>query len=421
VGLLTAAMETPPVFADVSDTPMFRQRAAELQHSVETLKEGCGKLAKEAVKYCEELEGSAKVNEGFSRALVAFCSAGNEDQGELIGQNEFSKFSLVFSELADLTRALQGEMVDVLVEPLRNEWVGQLCTDVCEEKKHLDKKTTAYDLAKTKYLGLRRVTKKDVVKRTEEELSRAKGEADEARYCVARKLTEVELRKSHEFLGMMANCMESQLQFFEKGYTLLKEMEPLIWTSKEMVSNRQKKMTASTELLERRIAAHQEQERNRAEVVADSVEMSEPSTAGPLQMSADMMEMVTEVEMFVRASLGSQGKQITAIKQGYLSKRSSNMRGDWKRRFFVLDSMGILYYYTSKSTLLSLTKRETTKKGACLVTSSVKPYEEEDLRFCFSVVSPERSLHLQAESELEKQEWIVAIQVGQSMSRLIGL
>ncbi|CAD7705320.1 unnamed protein product [Ostreobium quekettii] len=72
--------------------------------------------------------------------------------------------------------------------------------------------------------------------------------------------------------------------------------------------------------------------------------------------------------------------------------------------------MGILYYYTSKSTLLPMAKRETTKKGACLVTSSVKPYEEEDLRFCFSVVSPEKSLHLQAESEMEKQEWIAAIQ-----------
>ncbi|CAD7705321.1 unnamed protein product [Ostreobium quekettii] len=238
-------METAPVFADVSDTPMFRQRVVELQHGVDILKEGCGKLAKQAAKYCEELEGSAKVNEGFSRALVAFCSAGSDDQGELIGQNEFSKFSLVFSEIADLTRGLQGEMVETLVEPLKNEWMGQLCTDVCEEKKQLDKKTAAYDFAKLKYLGLRKVTKKEVVKRTEEELNKAKAEADEARYCMARKLTEVELRKYYEFLGMMAACMESQLQFFEKGYTVLKEMEPLIQTSKEMVNNRQQRMKAN--------------------------------------------------------------------------------------------------------------------------------------------------------------------------------
>lgn len=37
--------------------------------------------------------------------------------------------------------------------------------------------------------------------------------------------------------------------------------------------------------------------------------------------------------------------QVQTIRQGYLSKRSSNLRGDWKRRFFVLDSRGMLYYY----------------------------------------------------------------------------
>ena len=55
---------------------------------------------------------------------------------------------------------------------------------------------------------------------------------------------QVELRKLHEFLGMMAMCMERHLQFFEKGYNMLKEMEPLIETSKEMVECRKQKMVA---------------------------------------------------------------------------------------------------------------------------------------------------------------------------------
>lgn len=41
--------------------------------------------------------------------------------------------------------------------------------------------------------------------------------------------------------------------------------------------------------------------------------------------------------------------QVQTIRQGYLSKRSSNLRGDWKRRFFVLDSRGMLYYYRKQS------------------------------------------------------------------------
>lgn len=40
--------------------------------------------------------------------------------------------------------------------------------------------------------------------------------------------------------------------------------------------------------------------------------------------------------------------QVQTVKQGYLLKRSSSSRGDWKRRFFVLDNQGNLYYYRVK-------------------------------------------------------------------------
>ncbi|CAK9143913.1 unnamed protein product [Ilex paraguariensis] len=41
---------------------------------------------------------------------------------------------------------------------------------------------------------------------------------------------------------------------------------------------------------------------------------------------------------------------VQTIKQGYLLKRSSSLRADWKRRFFVLDSYGTLFYYRHKGT-----------------------------------------------------------------------
>jgi Arf-GAP/coiled-coil/ANK repeat/PH domain-containing protein len=48
--------------------------------------------------------------------------------------------------------------------------------------------------------------------------------------------------------------------------------------------------------------------------------------------------------------------QVTIIKQGYLTKRSQGKgRHDWKRRFFVLDSTGMMYYYSHKvSNMLNL-------------------------------------------------------------------
>ncbi|TVU29140.1 hypothetical protein EJB05_20692 [Eragrostis curvula] len=40
--------------------------------------------------------------------------------------------------------------------------------------------------------------------------------------------------------------------------------------------------------------------------------------------------------------------EVQVIKQGYLFKRPQNLRGEWKRRFFVLNSHGTLYYYGNK-------------------------------------------------------------------------
>lgn len=51
----------------------------------------------------------------------------------------------------------------------------------------------------------------------------------------------------------------------------------------------------------------------------------------------------------------SKGK-VQTIRQGYLSKRSSNLRGDWKRRFFVLDSRGMLYYYRKQNSKPSVSR-----------------------------------------------------------------
>ncbi len=59
--------------------------------------------------------------------------------------------------------------------------------------------------------------------------------------------------------------------------------------------------------------------------------------------------MKAEVEQHIRATAASKGSQITVLKQGYLLKKNSGgLRREWKRRFFVLDSSGMLYYYSAK-------------------------------------------------------------------------
>lgn len=59
--------------------------------------------------------------------------------------------------------------------------------------------------------------------------------------------------------------------------------------------------------------------------------------------------MTADFEAYMRATANGRGGGLGVLKQGYLLKRSSNnVYRDWKRRFFVLDSTGMLYYYSSK-------------------------------------------------------------------------
>ncbi|GMH35679.1 hypothetical protein BSKO_03547 [Bryopsis sp. KO-2023] len=403
-------MAVPPVFADVADTPMFRQRVLEIQDGVEHMKEGCVKLSKEAMKYCDQLQKMVEVNETFAQAIMDFSP---EHQGELSGQNELRKFGEVFKALADHNATLHRQILDHLVEPLNHAWIHQLCADVGRDRHLLDKRNSTYDMTRLKYLGLKKYTKKEILLKTEEELRKAKEEAEEARYSMVRTLNEVESRKMFDFLGMMAACMESHLHFFEKGFKKLSETESLIQSSKAMVDDRRQKMESRKDTLSKLITEHQDQERTRAEASAAShASEAETFVGGPLQMSADMSGAVSEIDEKVQISLASQGKHITVIRQGYLYKRSSNIQRNWKKRFFVLDSLGMLYYYSSKGkqNLLHLHKREKPKHCLCMKTCCVKPYEEEELRFCFTVVSPEKILYLQTDGELEKREWMQSMQ-----------
>lgn len=56
--------------------------------------------------------------------------------------------------------------------------------------------------------------------------------------------------------------------------------------------------------------------------------------------------------MEIKMSLATRGQRVVTLKQGYLFKRSSNMRGDWKKRFFRLDSRGVLSFQTKVNLII---------------------------------------------------------------------
>ena len=61
-----------------------------------------------------------------------------------------------------------------------------------------------------------------------------------------------------------------------------------------------------------------------------------------------MAAVQSEIEGYIRATAASRGQKVTVLKQGYLLKKGTGLRKEWKRRFFVLDSLGMLYYFSAK-------------------------------------------------------------------------
>ncbi|KAH7569799.1 hypothetical protein JRO89_XS05G0001700 [Xanthoceras sorbifolium] len=170
----------------------------------------------------------------------------------------------------------------------------------------------------------------------------------------------------------------------------------------------------------------------RTQAELDSSADMEPST------SADGIHVVglssyKNIEAIMQSTANG---EVQTIKQGYLLKRSSSLRGDWKRRFFVLDSQGTLYYYRNKGTkpmgshhhysgsaeqnagvfsrfrtrhnrASSLSEETLGCRTVDLRTSTIKmDAEDSDLRLCFRIISPMKTYTLQAETEGDRTDWI---------------
>lgn len=89
------------------------------------------------------------------------------------------------------------------------------------------------------------------------------------------------------------------------------------------------------------------------------------------------------VEGHMHDTSASGGSVVTVLHSGYLLKKSSNIRKEWNRRFFVLDSQGMLYYYSNKERK----EGKSLQNSVHLLTCTIKADDEDaSLRYCFRFV-----------------------------------
>ncbi|XP_026676899.1 LOW QUALITY PROTEIN: arf-GAP with coiled-coil, ANK repeat and PH domain-containing protein 2-like, partial [Diaphorina citri] len=89
--------------------------------------------------------------------------------------------------------------------------------------------------------------------------------------------------------------------------------------------------------------------------------------------------------------------------QGYLFKRTTNAFKTWNRRWFYLNDKQLVYRKRSGEEHATIMEED-------MRLCSVRPALDQERRFCFEVISPNKSHMVQADSEESYHAWIQALQ-----------
>ncbi|XP_071711320.1 ADP-ribosylation factor GTPase-activating protein AGD1-like [Rutidosis leptorrhynchoides] len=412
-------------FSKLEDSPMFRQQLQCLEEIAETLRERGSKFYKGCRKYTEGLGEAYERDISFSSCLETF-GGGPDPISLAFGGPDMIKFANILREVATYKENLQSQIDNTLSERLLRFTTVEL-QDIKEARKRFDKADAVYSQIRDKYLSLRKSTRNEVANATEEELYHARMIFEQARFKLICALSNVEAKKRFEFLESVGEAMDAHLRYFKQGYELLHQMEPYMRQVLEHAQKCRQNYVSEQQALNERIQEYKKHIDFGNKLLCNITVSNGHLTQQPSRSSHKMIQSVMQS--------AAEGK-VQNIKQGYLSKRSSNLRGDWKRRFFVLDNRGMLYYYRKQLTKPSGSGAQRNNPSECgpgllsrwlsshyhggvndvtrhtvnLLTSTIKPdAEQSDLRFCFRIISPTKIYTLQAESSLEQLIWIEKI------------
>lgn len=416
-------------FVNLDDSPMFQKQMSSLEQTAEEMKDRCQRLYKGCIKFMSALGEAFIGDTAFADSLEAFGGGKDDPTSVSIGGPVMSKFINVFRELASYKELLRSQVEHVLIDRLTDFMTVDL-QEAKESRRRFDKAIHAYDQAREKFVSLKKSTRDDIIADLEEDLENSKSAFERSRFNLVNALMNVESKKKYEFLESLSAIMDAHLRYFKLGFELFSQMEPFI---NEVLTFAQKSKELAN--IEQDKFAKRIQE-FRTQVEIDNLRANTNMGASSSSDGIRGVRMASQKNIETIMQSNSKG-EAQPIKQGYLVKRSSSLRGDWKRRFFVLDSFGTFYYYRNKGARQTGFHTNHTAASAdnnggmfgrfrsrhyrtsvlsediigCrtvdLQTSTIKiDAEDSDLRLCFRIISPSKTYTLQAENTADRMDWI---------------
>ncbi|CAF1724205.1 unnamed protein product [Brassica napus] len=407
-------------FINLEDSPMFQKQVFSLEGTTDELKDRCQKLYKGVKKFMGVLGEASTGVSAFADSLEEF-GAGHDDPVSVSigGCPVISKFVNTLRELSSYKEFLRSQVEHVLLERLTNFMTVDL-QEAKESRRRFDKAVHSYDQAREKFVSLKKNTRGEIVAELEEDLENSKSAFEKSRFNLVNSLMTIEAKKKYQFLESISAIMDSHLRYFKLGYDLLSQLEPYIHHVLTDAQQSKEQSKIEQDRFEKRI----QEFRTQSELDSQQVE--------PSNVDGNHVYRTIPYKNVEATSISTADKEV--IKQGYLLKRSASLRADWKRRFFVLDNHGSLYYYRNTGNKSAGSQHyysglgehrsgvfrrfrsrhiRSASQGSLdcnlidLRTSLIKlDAEDTDLRLCFRIISPQMTYTLQAENGADRMDWV---------------
>ncbi|GLI59448.1 hypothetical protein VaNZ11_001273 [Volvox africanus] len=423
-------MVTQMPFSDLEDTPIFRIKVSELEAGCRRLRDRVTNLVGHYRRYRDALVALCKAQSAFVGGLAEFFSG--SDGEEMGGGMAVNKYISTLGESTSYLDLLKIQ-IEFAADQISAEWLDDLLVAARDSHRTFERSSSDLEDVTAKCLALKKGTRREVLDKATAELAAARLVAEEARFDVARRLAAVEARRRYSFLQLLLDSVGAHHAALRSGSEMLGRLTPLGDTARGLVAEARAAEGEVQSRLSREAERCKAISEQAAALAASSLSFGDDSGHGPVQMTAAKSGAALAAEAALRVTRAAQAAgdpnpPVTVIRQGYLLKRSGGaaagsggggklVTGEWKRRFFVLDSTGRLFYYSQKDTLLNkirgLESHQPATTCVNLLTSTIKMDDEADpaLRFCFRVVSPTGTLALQAESEPDRAAWVAMLQV----------
>eukprot|EP01116_Phalansterium_solitarium_P023748 TRINITY_DN8484_c0_g1_i2.p1 TRINITY_DN8484_c0_g1~~TRINITY_DN8484_c0_g1_i2.p1 ORF type:complete len:708 (-),score=331.27 TRINITY_DN8484_c0_g1_i2:373-2496(-) len=359
----------------LEDSPMVREHIRAIEENVEDL----GKRLIKLVKFTKTIQDVSRTLSQHYYQFADDIMAFGQQLHDVETETAFSKFANALRELEANREILHQQLDNTITAPLETFLKNEV--EPCKEKKkRYDRAMSQYDAMVSKVNSLGKKTENAKIEELNQSLLDVKKDFNLSALDCVFSINDIQAKQKFEFLERLCGYMYANVSYFHQSYELVHELHPSLATVTAHIQQKRKAF-----------------EEERAEVV--NVQR--------------MLELGLETDRELKKHMSTSGsskpvansdKTQECVIQGYLFKQSSNLLGSWQRRFFVVKDGTMQYYKHGKDSHLNPVH------ALNLLLCTVKLKADVDRRFCFEIISPDKTYVLQAESDAKLQEWITVIQ-----------